>query len=190
MKLYSLFLVLPMTAVVAISASSAPTVQHAHKKNSPQTKHSTSSITSTQKNAIQSALKSLRRLGAATEVGVSQTDYQSRLIDTKADVDEDLRAIPGQSPVAVHIKKCLEAYQDASDAWNDNENFHFWSTFKDFPLPAPKVVKKYKIATQFEDENAQAASRDELAEYAHGVITKACWKVAHSECDKAEANLR
>jgi len=182
-------LALSAALLAAYSLSTASPLWAKGKQPSGKAKSSSSQgLTSAQKAAVESALKSLRRLGAATEVGVSQPDYQSRLIDTKADVEEDLRGLPSTNVVVVHINKCLEAYQDASDAWNDKQDFHYWKITKDTPLAAPKVVKKCNIQVDFESDDVQAADRDQLSEYAHGVITKACWKIAKSELDKAEAN--
>ncbi len=188
MKMFPLLFAIPLTAVLAASAFSTPRVHHSPKKTASNAL--AGKLSSKQLASVQSALKSLRKLGAATEVGVSQTDYQSRLIDTKADVNEDLRGIPTTQPIVVHINKCLEAYLDASDAWNDKEDFSIWSTTKDLPLAAPKVVKKYNIVIDYQNPDLQVADRDDLADYFHSVITKGCWKVAHAECDKAEAQLK
>jgi hypothetical protein len=147
-------------------------------------------LTSAQRAAVQTALKSLRKLGATTEIKLSQAEYNSRLIDTKVDVEEALRIAPANYPSVEHIKKSLAAYQDASEAWGHNMDFHMWSILKDTNISAPRIVRKYAIPVDFESNTEQSLSREQLAEYAHHVITKGCWKVAHAEYDRAEANIK
>ena len=75
-----------------------------------------------EKLAIQSALKSLRKLVAATEVGVNFQEYSSRLIDVKTEINEILFEIP-DGDIKNEISHCMEAYADAGTAWNGfNQN--------------------------------------------------------------------
>lgn len=77
-------------------------------KNDTQTKNNES---------IEGALKSLRKLAAATEVGVNFQEYGSRLIDVKAEVNEFLPKIT-DGYVKDEIKLAMDAYADAGTAWN------------------------------------------------------------------------
>ena len=76
-------------------------------------------LTDAQKSAASTALKSLRKLGAATEIGVSAPDYQNRLIDAKADVNEALRNLP-DGKLKINIDDAMQAYVDASTFWNES----------------------------------------------------------------------
>lgn len=74
--------------------------------------------TPAQHQAAQDALKSLRRLHAAATIGVTSHDYHDRLIDTSADVAEDLRQVPQDpGPVYKNISDAMQAYVDASTLW-------------------------------------------------------------------------
>lgn len=87
----------------------------AKKANSTQPKPG---LIDTQRAAAEAVLKSLRKLDAATEVGVSFEDYHTRLIDTKADVNEGLRALP-DGPLKAVLSDAMQAHQDASTFWNE-----------------------------------------------------------------------
>lgn len=110
----------------SITLSSSYAAQNVHRKKPVKPTISKSrnaasktrgGLTQAQNEAVETALKSLRKLQAATEVGVSLTSYQNRLIDTKADVDEALRSIPPGS-ISNAIQTAMQSYQDASTFWS------------------------------------------------------------------------
>ena len=189
MKHYLLFVTILALLVLVVSAPASTKYHHLHKDAS-RVGLPSHTLTPSQTTSVKAALKALRKLDVATQAGVSQSDYQSRLIDTKVDVTEDLRGLPKTLPVVVHINSCLAAYQDASDVWNDKEDYRDWSMTKDLPLVSPKVVKKYNISVDYQNPDLQVADRDDLADYFHSVITKGRWKAASNEYSKAEANLK
>ncbi len=63
------------------------------------------------------AMKELRKMQSATEVGISFQEYSSRLIDLKASVDEALRQI-SDSDLKRELRFAVEAYADGLDLWN------------------------------------------------------------------------
>jgi hypothetical protein len=67
--------------------------------------------------AATKALRALRKLAGATEVGISFQEYGTRLIDVKAEVDEALSQLP-DGEVKNEIKLAMEAYADAGQGWN------------------------------------------------------------------------
>ncbi len=69
-----------------------------------------------QKNAANNALKALRKLTAATEVGVSPIQYQQMLIDMRAEVNETLSVLPN-GELKTEISAAADAYKDASTIW-------------------------------------------------------------------------
>lgn len=73
-------------------------------------------LTSRQIEFAKSALKSIRKLEAATKVGVSYNDYNSRLIDTQADVDEYTRELP-KSNIRNEIEQAMKTYVSAGALW-------------------------------------------------------------------------
>lgn len=68
--------------------------------------------------AAEAALKTLRRMGSAVEVGLTLSEYNSRLIDLKADVDENLSQIP-DGELKTEIRLAVEAYVDAQNGWKE-----------------------------------------------------------------------
>ena len=103
---------------------------------------SKSRLTPAQVAAIEDALKTLRKLDAATKVGVTQTSYQDRLIDAKAQVDEDLPLITGDV-ICTSISDSMQAYQDASIFWSECLQLKSRSSIK--YGESGKILKKYQI---------------------------------------------
>jgi hypothetical protein len=68
--------------------------------------------------AAEAALKTLRRMGSAVEVGLTLSEYNTRLIDLKADVDENLSQIP-DGELKTEIRLAVEAYVDAQNGWKE-----------------------------------------------------------------------
>ncbi len=89
----------------------------------------------------QNALKSLRRMAAATEVGINFQEYGKRVIDLKADIDEDLSQLP-EGELKQEIKLAVEAYVDANTAWNEMSDNNYLSTAFE---PGKTLQKKYSM---------------------------------------------
>lgn len=68
--------------------------------------------------AAEAALKTLRRMASATDVGISLSEYNTRLIDLKADVDEQFSLIP-DGELKTEIQLAVESYIDAQNAWKE-----------------------------------------------------------------------
>lgn len=66
--------------------------------------------------AVLDAMKSLRKLDAATEVGITRADYGPLLVTAKADVNAALDELP-DGPQRTAISATMDAYADASTAW-------------------------------------------------------------------------
>ena len=69
--------------------------------------------------AIEGALKSLRKLAAATEVGINFQEYGRRVIDVKTEVEEFLPKM-SDSYVKDEIQLAMKDYVDAANYWNDH----------------------------------------------------------------------
>ncbi len=91
--------------------------------------------------AAQAALKSLRKLASAAETGVNYQDYGSRIIDAKADIDEQLAELP-EGEMKQEIQKALDAYVDAKTVWSTAATRDFVMT--EFE-PAKGILLKYKV---------------------------------------------
>jgi hypothetical protein len=91
--------------------------------------------------AAVAALKSLRKMAGAAQMGINFQEYSSRIIDAKADVDESLAQLPN-GEVKKEIALALQAYVDAKTIWNDAATSDSVFTFLE---PAKTLQRKYKI---------------------------------------------
>ncbi len=90
---------------------------------------------------VDAAIKALRRMSAAAEVGVIFTEYSSRLIDTKAAVDEATEILP-ENALNSELQMAVRAYVDAGQAWNKmnkdeiliNSDDTFWYLVNQYSL--------------------------------------------------------
>lgn len=74
-------------------------------------------LPSKQKTAAEEAIKSLRKIAAATEVGVNYEKYGNMLIETKAVVNEANEILP-EGELKKEIVAAMDSYQKALDVWN------------------------------------------------------------------------
>lgn len=91
--------------------------------------------------AIDNALKSLRRMASAIDVGLNSQEYGKRIIDLKFEVEEGIAKLP-DNDLKQEIKLCLQAYIDAATAWNEDFRYDFLLT--DYE-PGKTLQKKYAI---------------------------------------------
>jgi hypothetical protein len=67
--------------------------------------------------AVENALKSLRKIAAATEVGINFQEYNRRVIDVKAEIEEFLPKIDN-SYIKSEIESSMKNYQIAVTYWD------------------------------------------------------------------------
>jgi hypothetical protein len=99
-------------------------------------------LTTEQRAAAETALRDLRKLRSATQVGLVRADYQNRLIDTKADVDEQLRKLP-EGEVKHEITDAMQVYVDTSTLWQCMIQSEYKRLFK--KTAGYDVVLKYGL---------------------------------------------
>ena len=102
---------------------------------------------------IDRALRALRKLAGATEVGVNYQQYGALVIDAKAAVDEAL-ATASDEELKSELKSSMDAYVDAGHVWDDmvsipssrgrvvlatseGPNEPIWSIHKKYAAPVP-----------------------------------------------------
>lgn len=124
--------------------------------------------------AVANALKSLRKLAAATEVGVNFQDYSSRLIDVKAEVNEVLPQI-ADGYVKDEIKLAMDAYADAGTAWNWTIVNRSGDMFPDYE-PGKTLQAKYSIPT-YKYSDLHLMERDK--------VLNAIWAAARKHIENA-----
>ncbi len=77
--------------------------------------------TPTPNQAAVEAIRLLRRMSSATEMGITFRDYSSRMIDLNADVQELLAQLP-EGELKNEIRLSLEAFVDANAISSDTHN--------------------------------------------------------------------
>lgn len=90
--------------------------------------------------AASDALKSLRKLSGAAQVGSNLQEYTSRLIDAKAEVDEKAAQLP-EGELKQEIKSALEAYTDAKTIWAVFGRGYVDETLE----PGKSIISKYNV---------------------------------------------
>jgi hypothetical protein len=116
---------------VAIATTPAPTATPTPTPTPKPTPHP----------AATDALKALRKMAGAAQMGINFQEYSSRMIDAKADVDESLAQLP-DGEVKKEIALALQAYVDAKTIWNDAATSDSVFTMLE---PAKTLQRKYKI---------------------------------------------
>jgi hypothetical protein len=124
--------------------------------------------------AVRDALKALRKMAGATEIGISFQEYGSRVIDAKADVEEALRQLP-EGELKTEIGLAMDAYADASKAWNQMIRYDFMLV--DFE-PGSSLQKKYEIPI---DTSLSSKMMRRT------VVLSTIWGAAKSHIEKADA---
>ncbi len=124
--------------------------------------------------AAVAALKSLRKMAGAAQMGINFQEYSSRIIDAKADVDESLAQLP-DGEVKKEIALALQAYVDAKTIWNDAATSDYVFTMYE---PAKTLQRKYKIP-----ERQKGTMTDKT------VALSTIWSVASKHIERASKVL-
>ena len=128
------------------------------------------------KAAARDALKALRKMAGATEIGINFQEYGSRVIDAKADVEEGLRQLP-DGELKTEISLAMEAYADAGMAWNGMIRYDFM--LLNFE-PGATLQKKYSIPVD-------RSLGDPVM--TRNAVLSTIWQAARAHLDKADALL-
>jgi hypothetical protein len=133
-------------------------------------------LTPQAKTAARDALKALRKMAGATEIGINLQEYGSRIIDAKADVEEALRQLP-DGDLKLEISLAMDAYADASKGWNQMLRYDF--LLVEFE-PGQSLQKKYSIPI---DNGLGSKAMTKNA------VLSTIWGAARSHLEKAETLL-
>ncbi len=88
----------------------------------------TNALKPDQKSATEDAIRAIRKMASATEVGISLREYGSRVIDMAAATDDALLNIP-DSQLKSKILDAKKAYVDARQLWTAMFNTKYVSSF-------------------------------------------------------------
>lgn len=131
--------------------------------------------------AAESALKALRKLRSAAQMGVSLRDYGQLIMEQITSVDEDLISIPnGELKSAIEQSKL--AYIDAKDVWSGMINAQYINVFVSVYKPN---YSKYDIDPKYSallDSAGSARSTDINKSYILGPI----WAAGAKSLEQAE----
>lgn len=142
-----------------------------------------------QKEAAKSAIKSLRKLVAATEVlswgkRADMEEFGRRFIDVRADANDVLAEV-ADGETKDELKKALEAYDDGMTAWKwmFGDNGMGRSSGDMFPdyEPGKSLQQKYSIETY---------TSGSLHLMAGDKVLAAIWQAAKSHIENAEKNIK
>jgi hypothetical protein len=137
------------------------------------------SLTKEQQERVALALKALRKLHAAIEVGVTLADYRSRLIDAKVDVEEQTRKLP-EGKVRELLTMAVTTHQEALTLWNDVNEHPYKSIIKDDPTDWA-IITDHKLPwTEPTDEVGS------IPAWEKSVWLKALWMIAGNQISGAE----
>lgn len=96
------------------------------------------------------ALASLRKVQAATQVGVNYQQYGQLLIEAKDKTNAALRML-SEGPIKTEIKATMDAYADAGQAWGEKIRSHDdWERsgwLNNTEGPGRTLIPKYSLKT-------------------------------------------
>jgi hypothetical protein len=152
------------------------------------------------KAGVSTALKALRLMAGATDVGINFQEYGRRMIDAKADVEGSLSGIP-ESELRSEIEASLLAYVDAGRAWNElirrGRPINNSSLFPDSDPFADTIQKRYSIPTETIDPSAvmspevvrvtRPENRKAFRSMSGTVVLNTIWSAARKHLEKAES---
>lgn len=96
--------------------------------------------------ASEEALKALRKLVSATDVGTTFQTYNSLVIEAKTQVDEAKRKLP-QGELKKALESAIEAYADVVTIWNEKIAKRMDNLYSREPSHL-YLIKKYKLQTK------------------------------------------
>jgi hypothetical protein len=93
------------------------------------------------------ALASLRKIQAATEVGVNYQQYSSLLIEAQNNVN-NARRVLADDTITTEITLTMDSYKDARDVWQ--EKITGESQLTSVTEPGKTLIPKYSLNTRHE----------------------------------------
>ena len=126
-------------------------------------------LSSKQKTAADNALKSLKKIEAATQVGVNYQQYGQLVIDAKAQVNEAASVLPDRD-LKKELNATMEAYTDASQAWSTKVSS---LSLKPDTEPGATLMRRYNLKT-----HSFKAGSTELVWLSEDEARQAAWSAA------------
>jgi len=146
---------------------------------------------------IKEALRALRKLESAANIGTSLSEYNKILIESQVSVREAISASSGT--ISAALEQSLQAYQDAKTVWryfNEVERSHpsFWERIhgdKSIVIVGDadvwKPISDYRVATETipRDKRDRSYTPEGVLVSKSGAVST-IWGVAKKNSEKAE----
>src|SRR5258705_12027574 len=126
-------------------------------------------------------MKALRKIAAATQVGVNYQQYGTLTIDAQAQVNEALAVLP-EGELKKEMNAAMEAYADAQDAWGAKIKSGTGELHTKYG-PGERLIPKYSLPT------SQAFSPTLGDEADAEAAMQTIWAVARTHVDQASKLL-
>ena len=136
-------------------------------------------LSSEQKTATNEALKALRKVEAATQVGVNFQQYGQLLIEAKGQVNAASAKLP-DGKLKDKLNAAMDAYADAKDAWAYKVKYPDGFGININSTPGDRLIPKYSLQNIAEEGFTNFTVDPDAA-------VRAIWNSAKTHLDTAEA---
>jgi hypothetical protein len=127
---------------------------------------------------INGAIKALRKIEAATQVGVNFQQYGQLLIEAKVQVNEALEKLP-DGELKNELKAAIEAYFDARQVWSNKIQSKMVLLDTE---PGKTVIPKYSLRTTKESLGRLETDPDQAMQ--------TIWRAAKDHLDRVASLLQ
>jgi hypothetical protein len=128
--------------------------------------------------AVNEAIKALRKIEAATQVGVNFPQYNQLLIEAKAQVNEASAKLT-DGELKRELNLAMEAYVDAGQVWNNKIQQRL---FLPNIEPGKTIIPKYSLKTQINFLGQPEANMD--------AALQTIWAAAKTHLDRVSVLLQ
>lgn len=127
------------------------------------------------------ALKALRKIAGATEIGVSMRDYSQLVLDAASTCDEALRKLPDSDFKSAALES-RQAFIDARTLWGSMFDSQYVSVFLKYN---DSLISKYQIDSNVL-EKLRSLEFAKTIDMPKGIFLSPVWKAAKEHLGEAE----
>lgn len=143
-------------------------------------------FTSRERAAAYNALRSIRKLRAATAIGLSLGEYSNRVLDTGIEIDAALRWTR-DCPAKLEIQSALDCYSDASNLWSNSIGK---DTIADFEIADKRSrLSGYGIPETLSHSKEANIYLEKFDEHDRDLVLQTVWSKAGEHLLKAEREV-
>ena len=134
-------------------------------------------LSTAQHTAARNALTTLKRVQAATQVGVTHQQYGQLVIDAKEQVNEAARVLP-DGELRRELSGAMDAYADAGQVWGIKVSTRSLDPHTE---PGTTLMRKYNLKVL----QACPQCREPTEYLSEDGAMQAAWAVANTHLDRA-----